>query len=186
MHKILQEDLYMRKIAVTWVPHALTKQQKWCRYKTCRIHLERYKNGETLLNNVITIYETWVKGFEPELKRHSAEWRHEGSPRRQKCRQNSSPVKLLVILAYDVQGVILCHFVPHGGTVNAQYYAAYLQNHLRRAVRRKRPQLQNDIFCMIMLLHIRGFVSGICFDARGGKHWSIHHTHRTFCLVIVI
>ena len=36
-------------------------------------------------------------------------------------------------------------FVPHGETVNAQYYAAYPQNHLRRAVRRKRPQLQNVI-----------------------------------------
>ena len=58
-------------------------------------------------------------------------------------------------------------FVPHGETVNAQYYAAYLQNHLRRAVRRKRPQLQNVIFCMIMLLHIRSFVSGICYDAGG-------------------
>ena len=31
----------------------------------------------------------------------------------------------------------------HGEIVNAQYYAAYLQNHLRRSVRRKRPQLQN-------------------------------------------
>ena len=36
-------------------------------------------------------------------------------------------------------------FVPHSETVNAQYLAAYLQNHLRRAVRRKQPQLQNVI-----------------------------------------
>ena len=35
--------------------------------------------------------------------------------------------------------------MPHCETVNAQYYAAYLQNHLRRAVRRKRPKLQNVI-----------------------------------------
>ena len=51
----------------------------------------------------------------------------------------------MVILADDVQGVNLCHFVPHGETVNAQYYAAYLQNHLRRAVGHNRPQLQNAI-----------------------------------------
>ena len=48
----------------------------------------------------------------------------------------------MLILAYDVQGVILCHFVPHGEIINAQYYATYLQNHLRRAVRCKRAQLQ--------------------------------------------
>ena len=34
----------------------------------------------------------------------------------------------MIILAYDVQGVILCHFVLHGEIVNAEYYAAYLQN----------------------------------------------------------
>ena len=49
----------------------------------------------------------------------------------------------MVILAYDIQGVILGPFVPHGETVNVQYYAEYLQNHLRLAVRRKRPQFQN-------------------------------------------
>ena len=48
----------------------------------------------------------------------------------------------MVILAYDVQGVILFHFVPYGETINAQYYTTYLQNHLRRAISRKRPQLQ--------------------------------------------
>ena len=110
----------MREIAAKWVPHALTEQQKWCHYETCRIHLEMYQNaGMNLLNNIITIDETWVRAYEPELKRQLAEWRHEGSPRRQKFRQNTSPVKLIVILAYGVQGVILCNFVPYGETVNA-------------------------------------------------------------------
>ena len=35
--------------------------------------------------------------------------------------------------------------MSYGETVNAQYCAAYLQNHLRRAVRRKRSQFQNVI-----------------------------------------
>ena len=112
MHKILQEDLHMRKNAAMWVPHALTEQQKWCRYETCHIHLGRYQNEGENLNNIITIDETWVRAYEIELKRQSAERRHEGSPqRRQKFYQNPSPVKLMVILAYDVQGVILCHMV---------------------------------------------------------------------------
>ncbi|GFU87094.1 histone-lysine N-methyltransferase SETMAR [Trichonephila clavipes] len=40
---------------------------------------------------------------EPELKRQSAEFQHAGLPRRQKVLQNPSPVKLLVIVAYDVR-----------------------------------------------------------------------------------
>ena len=62
VHKILREDLHMRKIAEKWMPHALTDQQKWCSYETCHIFLERYfqNEGENLLNNIITIDETWV------------------------------------------------------------------------------------------------------------------------------
>ena len=104
VHKILREDLHMHKITAKWVPHALTDQQKWCRYETWCIH---QNEGENLLNNIITIDETWVRAYEHELKCQSAEWRHEGSPQRQKFHQNPSPVKLMVILAYDVQGVIL-------------------------------------------------------------------------------
>ena len=71
MHKILREDLHIRKIAAKWVPHALTEQQKWCRYETC-IHLEKYQNeGENLLNDNITIDETWVRAYEPESTRQS-------------------------------------------------------------------------------------------------------------------
>ena len=66
-----------------------------------------------MLNNIVTIDETWIRAYEPELKRQSAEWRHKRSPRGQKFRQNQSPVKLMVILG-DIQGVILCHCVPHG------------------------------------------------------------------------
>ena len=48
VHKILREDLhkYSYKIAAKWVPRALTEQQKWCRYETCRIHLEMYQMKE--------------------------------------------------------------------------------------------------------------------------------------------
>ena len=31
VHKILRDDLHIRKIAAKWVPHALAEQQNWCR-----------------------------------------------------------------------------------------------------------------------------------------------------------
>ena len=59
-----------------------------------------YQNeGENLLKNIMIIDETLARACEPELKRQSAERRHEGSPRRQNFRQNASPVKIMVILA---------------------------------------------------------------------------------------
>ena len=157
----------MRKIAAKWVPYAVTEQQKWCRYESCHIHLEKYQNeGEKLLNNIITIDETWVRAYEHELKRQSAEWRHEKSPRRQKFRQNPSPIKLMVILVYDVQGVILCllcHMVKllMHSTMLHICKITYVE---QLGVNGHNCKMRS--FCIIMLFHIRRFVSGIYYDAR--------------------
>jgi hypothetical protein len=59
-------------------------------------------------------------------------------------RQNPSPVTLIVIVAYYVRGVIVCHFVPHGRTVTAQYYRDFLVRQVRRGVRHERPDLVNS------------------------------------------
>lgn len=142
VHRILRNELHLRKIAARWVPHALTEVQRWVRYAICSDHLARWQqDGDQFLSRIIAIDEFWARAYEPELKRQSAEWRHAGSPRRQKVRQNPSPVKLMVIVAYDVRGVIVCHFVPHGRTVTAQYYRDFLVRQVRRGVRDKRPDL---------------------------------------------
>ncbi|KAJ4450833.1 hypothetical protein ANN_02264 [Periplaneta americana] len=58
-----------------------------------------------------------------------------------------SAVKVMFIVAYDIDGVILHHAVPPRQTVNADYYCRFLQHHLRLALRRKRRHLgvQNPI-----------------------------------------
>jgi len=88
------------------------EMQKWLRYNTARNHLERYeREGEAFLRRIITLDETWARLYEPQLKRQSNEWRHYESPRKSKVCQNPSNVKVMVILVYDCDGVILTHTV---------------------------------------------------------------------------
>ncbi|PNF23534.1 hypothetical protein B7P43_G05594, partial [Cryptotermes secundus] len=55
-----------------------------------------------------------------------------------------SNVRVMVILVYDCDGVILTHNVPRQQTVNAQYYCSFLEHNLRPALRKKRRNfLQN-------------------------------------------
>ena len=51
--------------------------------------------------------ETWVRSYEPELKRQFAEWRPPGSPLPVKFRQEPSSVKLMLIAAYVSRGIVL-------------------------------------------------------------------------------
>ena len=47
----------------------------------------------------------------------------------------------MLLLFFDVHGMILQHWVSHGHTVNGDYYANILETHLRGAMRKKRPDL---------------------------------------------
>ena len=79
------------------------------------------------------------------MKCQSNEWRHYGSPRKSKVHQNPSNVKIMVILVYDCDGVILTHTVPRQQTVSAQYYCSFLEHKMRSALRKKRRRfLQNS------------------------------------------
>ena len=137
---ILKERLHMRKIASCWVPHSLTEIQKWQRYESARMHLECYKKkGDAFLHRIIALDEAWARAYEPEMKWQSNEWRHYGSPRKNRVRQNPSNAKVMVIFAYDSASIIPIHAVPQHRTVTGQYYADFLEHHLRRALRKKRP-----------------------------------------------
>jgi len=142
---ILKERLHMRKIASRWVPHSLTEIQKWQPYESARMHLERYKKkGDVFLHLIIALDEAWARAYKPEMKRQSNKWRHYGSHRKTKARQHPSNDKVMLIFAYDSAGIILTHPVPQYRTVTGQYYADFSEHHLRRALRKKRPNFLGE------------------------------------------
>ena len=97
-----------------------------------------------MLNQIIAIDEAWAQAYEPELKRQSSERYRHDSPQRHKFRQNPSSTKVMIILAYDSQGILECHPVHEVRTVNAAYYRSFLQYNLRCTLRRKCPASLNN------------------------------------------
>src|SRR5258705_4248364 len=125
------------------------------------------------LQRIVAIDETWARAYEPELKHQSNEWRHPGSSRPQKVRQEPSRVKVMLIVAYDYEGVILTHDVPQGQTVNADYYCRFLQHHLRPAVRRKRPRLLRDNLPIVLYDNARCHVAQDVKDLLRRWSWEV-------------
>ena len=62
------------------------------------------------------------------------------APRKHEVRQSLLSTKLMIILAHDVTDLV-CHSVPQGKAVDAQYYKSFLQCHLRCLLRKERPDL---------------------------------------------
>ena len=87
--------------------------------------------------------ESWIYCYDPETKRQSFQWKHAGSHKPKKARQNKSTHKLLMIPFFDSTVMIYMLWVFTGQTVNKEYYVEVLREFSKR-FRRERPALFNS------------------------------------------
>ena len=100
--------------------------------------LQEAESEENFMVQIIAGDETWVYGYDPEMKCQSSQWKSADSPRPKKVRQVRSKMKVMLIVFFDMEGIIHYEYVPQGQTVNQQFYLQVLKR-LRLAVSRKRP-----------------------------------------------
>lgn len=150
VNEIIHDRLGFSKVCARWVPRQLTPDNKETRLSICSDLFERYDHeGDGFMHRIITGDETWIHQFEPENKRQSMQWRHVTSPPPRKFKTIPSTKKVMATVFWDFQGVLLIDFLPNGQTINANRYIMTLKR-LKRAVRRKRPGLQDE---QILLQH---------------------------------
>jgi hypothetical protein len=65
------------------------------------------REGEGLLERIVTEDETWVHYFEPEIKQQSMQWKHTSSPPIKKFKNVPSAKNVTLILFWDISGPIL-------------------------------------------------------------------------------
>jgi len=84
--------------------------------------LEAYeKDGDSILDRVVTGDETWVKHATCETKNQSMEWGHTSSPKRpRKYLQTLSARKIMATVFWDMEGVLLVDFLERGSTINSK------------------------------------------------------------------
>lgn len=66
------------------------------------------------ITNVIVEDESWIFTWDPESKHACSVWTHPGYPRPQKPRIKQATVKLMLVVFFNMQGVIHKEFVPSG------------------------------------------------------------------------
>ncbi|GFX04790.1 putative DD34D transposase [Trichonephila clavipes] len=127
VHGVVTEDLQMRKVCAKLVPKGLTQDQKELRVLRCQELLDLIQNEPDILNSVVTGDEFWMFEYDPELKRQSCEWHTKSSPRPKKARMSKSCIKTMIIVFFDIQGIVHCEFVSQGQTVNSAFYLEVAQ-----------------------------------------------------------
>jgi len=147
IQNILTTDLNMRHVSVKFVPGVLMVQQK---QQCLSISLElrdHAASDSSFLGNVIMGDETWVYGYDPEIRVQSSQWKSTSSPRVKKARQSRSNIKVMMTVFFDLDGIVRAEFVPRNTTVNSEYYKGLLER-LRNDVCRKRPDKWANSFVL--------------------------------------
>ena len=140
VHTVIRKELKMRKICAKFVPGELREDQKERHCHDSREMVKLINSNPTVLDALVTCDESWIYCYDPETKRQSSQWKHAGSPRPKKARQDKSTHKLLMIPFLDSTGMIYICWVPTGQTVNKEYCVEILREFGKR-FHRKRPTL---------------------------------------------
>ena len=88
---------------------------------------DRAASDSSLLGNVTTGDETWVSGYDPETRVQSFQWKSLSSPRANKAHQSRSNIKMMMIVFFDLDGIVRAEFVPRNTTVNSEYFKGLLE-----------------------------------------------------------
>ena len=79
-------------------------------------------------------------------KSPSSQWKSPSSPCAKKARQSRSNIKVIIVF-FDLDGIVRAEFVPRNTTVNPEYYKGLLER-LRNDVRRKRTEKWANCFIL--------------------------------------
>ena len=140
VRQILDDDLDMKKVCAKVVPKIFTREQKEHRVNCCADTLENIENDPDFFLKVITCDKTWIFQYDPETKRQSMHWKSPQSPRKKKAHMSKFKFKAMMIVFFDIRGVIYIDWVPEDQTVNQVYYKNVLTT-LHECVQRRRPDM---------------------------------------------
>jgi len=140
VRSILVNNLNMRRVAARLVPKDLNFLQKRYREQVSLDMLDRCNSDPTFMKRIITGDETWVYEYDMQTSQQASEWRGKDESKPKKPRQSRSKVKVMLIVFFDIRGVVHYEFVPQGQTVNKEYYLGVMRR-LRERICKKRPDL---------------------------------------------
>jgi hypothetical protein len=117
-------------------------------------HLSRYADeGEDMLNRIFNGDESWAHHYRPESKHASVQRKHPSSPSTKKLKVASTPSvgKVMLIVFWDSQGVLVAHFQKLGENVNSALYCEFLLK-LQDAICRNIQANWQELYCFIMIM----------------------------------
>jgi histone-lysine N-methyltransferase SETMAR len=150
VHEILSNHLGMRKVCVRWVPKFLTPIQRLNRVECCLELLQASEpNPFKFFDRIVTGDESWVHYYDPLSKQESKVWKRPEEQRPSQPRRHQSASKIMLVMFWDRDGVLLTDYLVGGQTINGPYYASLIERLHDVISEKRRGKINNEV----LLLH---------------------------------
>ena len=111
---ILVDILGMRRVATRLVPKDLNFLQKQYREQVSLDILNRANSDPIFMERIIASDETSVYEFDMQTGQQPLKWRTKDKSKPKKRRQSRSKFKVMLIVFFDIRGLVHHDFVPEG------------------------------------------------------------------------
>jgi len=142
IHRIIADQLNMRKITARYVPKDLTDFQRAERVRICKENLLKFQQGTWRLCDVITGDESWFFHKQLGRKLSNAAWVKKGDPPPTVTRQSRYAPRTLFSIFFKSNGPMLIHRLERGNTVDHHYYINNCLRPLVDELKRQRPSYE--------------------------------------------
>ena len=151
VHKVLHEELGLRKISARWVPHILTAEQKRRRFNCAKQLLDMFEpNGPKRISDIVTGDETWIYLYGIPNKRSNMMWLTKDDPRPLVCKPGFQSRKRLFTIFFNHEGPVTVDILPEKSTMTGKYYCENVLPQVVSKVNESRPLTGTS---RIMILH---------------------------------
>ncbi len=137
IHRILKKDRKLSRKCARMVPRLLTPRQLRERMDCCQTMLRATRRSQRVLKTIVTMDESWVYTYDPELRSQSSQWLAEGEDRPIVAQRTRAVGKSLLISFFDFKGMVHHEYLRHGW-VNSLVFVRVLSR-LRVAMQNRRP-----------------------------------------------
>ncbi len=143
VYRILKRDLDLSLRCAKLVPNVLTPQHIVERFTHCRNMLNRLRVTPSFIKKIVTMDESWIYQYDPELKRQASQWLKKEDPRPSHPRRTLSSKKCMMVSFFDHKGMIHLEFI-RGGTVDTGTFISILTR-FKESLKVSRPRLTRHL-----------------------------------------
>ena len=150
IREIMNNHMGMKKDCTQWVPKLLTPIQRGNRVDCCQELLQQSEvNPTKFFDCIVTGDEFWIHHYDPLRQLEAKIWKRLRKQTSTRLRQERSAGKIMMIIFWDKDGVLLTEYLSRGTTISGPYYASIIKGLHSVIVEKRRGKVSRGV----LLLH---------------------------------